>query len=180
LRWDGNFTFESGQTKFDLQYSDSDGFDIPTLLGKVRERRSKLHASKGVFSAQDPHPAPAILSVDDSPIAQALIQRALGEDYRVESYGTAREAISALLKNQNDYSLLLLDLTLPDMDGLEFCHLVRKQAQFKDLPIVMLTARDGMVDRLRGRVAGTNHYLTKPVSVDKLRAVCKQLVRVPA
>ncbi|MEO0948863.1 MAG: response regulator [Cyanobacteria bacterium J06641_5] len=178
LCWSGGFIFESGQSEFDLQYSGSNGFAIPTLLAEVREQRSQLHPPEEVSNDRDPRPA--ILSVDDSPVAQALIQRALGKDYRIESCGAAHEALAALLERQNDYALLLLDLTLPDMDGLEFCHWVRKYERFKDLPIVMLTARDGMVDRFRGRVAGTNHYLTKPVPVDKLRAVCKQFVRVPA
>lgn len=178
LCWGGGFTFESDQPEFDLQYSGSNGFDIPTLLADVRERRSQLRAP--VEASSTPDSRPAILSVDDSPVAQALIQRALGQDFRIECCGTAREALTALLEHQNDYSLLLLDLTLPDMDGLEFCHWVRKYDRFKDLPVVMLTARDGMVDRLRGRVAGTNHYLTKPVPVEKLRAVCAQFLQTPA
>ncbi|MEM1367842.1 MAG: response regulator [Cyanobacteria bacterium P01_H01_bin.15] len=113
-----------------------------------------------------------ILSVDDSPIAQALIKRTLGDRFNLLQSNDALDALAKL--NQNNVSLLLLDLTMPDIDGLQFCRTIRKIEKFKEIPIVMLTARDGLIDKVRGRLAGTNHYLTKPVEPEALLHVIGQ------
>ena len=170
LRWGGSFVFEAGQPEFDLHYPDASGFAIPALLAGIQKQRQRP-ALGSVSGARDRRPA--ILSIDDSPVAQALIQRTLGPSYRLICCGTAQEGLMAL-ESSDDVALLLLDLTLPDMDGLEFCRRVRENERSQDLPIVMLTARDGVVDRLRGRMTGANQYLAKPLPPVRLIAVCQQ------
>ncbi len=59
-------------------------------------------------------------------------------------------------------ALLLLDVSMPEIDGLELCRTVRNLPQYRGLPIVMLTARDSVFDKARGRMAGATDYLTKP------------------
>jgi CheY-like chemotaxis protein len=109
---------------------------------------------------------PVVLSVDDSPVVQILIKRALGERYRVLFSSNAVEALS--LMTTNPIALLLLDVTMPDIDGLEFCRTVRSIPKFKNLPIIMVTARDKFSDKLRGQIAGTTQYLTKPFEPEHL------------
>ncbi|WP_414586222.1 response regulator [Scytonema sp. PCC 10023] len=117
---------------------------------------------------------PVILSVDDSPVVQILIKRALGERYQVLFSDNALQALS--LMNTNPIALLLLDVTMPDIDGLEFCRTVRSIAKFKNLPIIMVTARDKFSDKLRGQIAGTTHYLTKPFEPHHLLEVVGKFV----
>ena len=115
---------------------------------------------------------PTVLSVDDSAIIQLTIRRALEEHYNVLLADRATKAFKML--NERAIDLLLLDLTMPDMDGLEFCQMVRQVPEFQDLPIVMVTARDGLVNQMKGHLAGTSVYLTKPFSPDELREVVHQ------
>lgn len=117
---------------------------------------------------------PVVLSVDDSPVVQILIKRALGERYHVLFSDNALQALS--LMNTNPIVLLLLDVTMPDIDGLEFCRTVRSIPKFKDLPIIMVTARDKFSDKLRGQIAGTTHYLTKPFEPQHLLEMVEKYV----
>lgn len=110
--------------------------------------------------------SPIVLSVDDSLIVQTTIKRALGDHYQVLLTSNAVDALKVI--NTNPIALLLLDVTMPEIDGLEFCRTVRSISKFKDLPIIMLTARDNFSDKLRGQFAGATHYLTKPVEPQQL------------
>ncbi|MGF1590237.1 MAG: response regulator [Pleurocapsa sp.] len=123
---------------------------------------------------EDKSSLPVVLSVDDSPIIQTTIKRALQEDYNVLLADKATEALKIL--NQNPVQLLLLDLTMPDVDGLEFCKTIRALSKFRDLPIIMLTARDGLVNKMKGHIAGTSRYLTKPFKPEELREVVRQYI----
>ena len=118
---------------------------------------------------------PTVLSVDDSAIIQTTIKRALQEDYNVLLAGKAEEALNIL--EEVRVELMLLDLTMPDVDGLEFCKTIRAIPKFKDLPIVMVTARDGLVNKMKGHIAGTSKYLTKPFKADELREVVRQYIK---
>ncbi|MGB5960908.1 MAG: response regulator [Coleofasciculaceae cyanobacterium] len=104
---------------------------------------------------------PVILSVDDSVIVQTMIKRILSERYQVLLASNAVEALKMI--NTNPIALLLLDVSMPEIDGLEFCKTVRSLKKFKRLPVIMITARDKFSDKLRGQIAGATHYLTKPV-----------------
>ena len=119
---------------------------------------------------------PIILSVDDSPIVQVSIKRALSGRYNVMFASTAAEALKMI--NLNSVDLLLLDLTMPEVDGLDFCRIVRKIPKFQDLPIIMVTARDGFFDKIKGQMAGSNGYITKPFKPEELIAVVNKYVKV--
>ncbi|PSB00635.1 response regulator [Merismopedia glauca] len=110
-----------------------------------------------------------VLAVDNSPIIHALIQQTLGKDYQVLVATNAANALQTIFKEE--ISLLLLDVTLPDLDGLEICRQVRNLPKFRDLPIVILTSRDNFLEKLKGQIAGSNYYLTKPFDPQKLREV---------
>jgi twitching motility two-component system response regulator PilG len=92
---------------------------------------------------------------------QTTIKRALGDRYQVLLASNAVDALKVI--NTTAIALLLLDVTMPEIDGLEFCRTVRSLPKFKNLPIIMLTARDKFSDKLRGQIVGVTHYLTKPV-----------------
>lgn len=117
---------------------------------------------------------PTILSVDDSPIVQTMIKRSLGDRYNVLLASNAVDALNLL--NTKNVALLLLDVTMPDIDGLEMCRTVRSIPKFQNLPVVMLTARDSLVDKMKGQIAGTNRYLTKPFDKEKLLEVVGEFI----
>ncbi|MEO1182119.1 MAG: response regulator, partial [Cyanobacteria bacterium J06636_28] len=70
----------------------------------------------------------------------------------------------------------LLDVTMPDIDGLELCRTIRGIGRFRDLPIIMLTAKDGVFNKIRGQIVGSTHYLTKPVERSKLLEILDKYV----
>lgn len=118
--------------------------------------------------------APVILSVDDSPIVQSMLRKTLSSDYEVICASSAMEALGVL--NRTHVDLILLDVTMPEIDGFEFCRTIRKISKFKDTPVIMLTAKDGLIDRAKGHLAGTNRYLTKPVNPEELLEAIREYV----
>jgi twitching motility two-component system response regulator PilG len=119
---------------------------------------------------------PTVLSVDDSLIVQTMIKRTLGDRYQVLLASNAVDALKMI--NTTPIALLLLDVTMPEIDGLEFCRTIRRIGKFKDLPIIMLTARDKFSDKLRGQIVGATHYLTKPVEPNQLLEIVDKCVKV--
>lgn len=117
---------------------------------------------------------PTILSVDDSAVMQELIKRALAGYCKVIVASNAVDALNLLYRE--NISLLLLDVSMPDIDGLELCRTIRSIAQFHDLPIIMVTARDGFFDKVKGKFAGSNEYLTKPFDAEKLRQTVSKFI----
>ncbi|AFY74172.1 response regulator with CheY-like receiver domain and winged-helix DNA-binding domain [Synechococcus sp. PCC 7502] len=119
---------------------------------------------------------PVILSVDDSPIIQTMIKRALSSEYEVLLANNAVDALNLLTREGDRISVLILDLTMPDIDGLQLCRTVRSIPKFKNLPVIMLTARDGFIDKVKGQMAGSDRYLTKPFAAEQLLKIIKEYV----
>ncbi|UZQ53973.1 response regulator [Trichothermofontia sichuanensis B231] len=124
------------------------------------------------------HSVPIVLAVDDSPVIHTLVRRALEPDYRVITADNGVEALAKIYHETVD--LVLLDVSMPGVDGLEVCRTIRTLEQFHTLPIVMLTSRDRPFDKIQGRVAGATEYLTKPFEAEHLREVVAKLVKLPS
>jgi CheY-like chemotaxis protein len=116
-----------------------------------------------------------VLSVDDSLISQQMIKRALDSSYRVLLADNAVDALSVIY--QEPIKALLLDISMPGIDGFELCRTVRSLPQFKSIPIIMVTSRDTQQDREEARRAGATAYLTKPCDSDRLKAVIAKLLQ---
>jgi twitching motility two-component system response regulator PilG len=105
-----------------------------------------------------------IVAVDDSQTVRKLVSVSLErKGYRVL---TVEDGVLALAKFE-DYKpdLILLDISLPKIDGYEICRVLRKHDGLKKVPVVMLSGKDGFFDRVKGKIAGANDYLTKPFDV---------------
>ena len=114
------------------------------------------------------------LVVEDESKMAALLRRGLQEEgYAVDVAGTGEDG--SWLGNENDYDVILLDAMLPDIDGFEVCRRLRAAGRWS--PILMLTARDGVQDRVAGLDAGADDYLTKPFSFEELFARIRALLR---
>lgn len=113
---------------------------------------------------------------DDVPLAEVL-KRGLTEDgYATDVVGKLSDAIHAV--ESNDYDLVVLDRGLPDGDGRELCAQMR--ANGDGTPVLMLTARDGLGEKVEGLDAGADDYLTKPFDYPELTARMRALLRRPA
>ncbi len=114
-----------------------------------------------------------ILIVEDEvPIADFVRRGLLIEDYAVEVAYDGYEGLEKALNNSPN--LIILDIMLPGIDGLEVCRQVRRQS---DVPIIMLTAKDAVPDRVAGLEAGADDYLVKPFAFDELVARIRALLR---
>lgn len=117
-----------------------------------------------------------VLIVEDEPELASLLARTLREAaWAPDTVPTGRGALEALAVNE--YDLVILDLGLPDMEGFEVCR--RWRAQGGRTPILMLTARDALTDRVQGLDAGADDYLPKPFAVEELLARLRALARRP-
>ena len=116
-----------------------------------------------------------ILAVDDEPEVVDVVRLCFNlrwPEAEVLSAGTGQEALTAIEEQAPD--LVLLDIMLPDMDGFEVCEEARR---FSDVPIIMLTARDAEVERVRGLEMGADDYITKPFSHLELLARSRAVLR---
>jgi two-component system, OmpR family, response regulator MprA len=117
---------------------------------------------------------PNILVIDDDPKILSLMQRGLAfEGYAVTLAGDGEEAL--LMARDRPPDLVVLDVMLPGLDGVEVCRRLRASA--RHLPILMLTARDRVPDRVAGLDAGADDYLVKPFAFDELTARIRALLR---
>lgn len=115
-----------------------------------------------------------ILVVDDDPRITDLLRRIfVFEGYSVATAASGNEALSRVLEHPPD--LIVLDLMLPGVDGLEVARRLRAAGDM--VPILMLTARDGLPNRVAGLEAGADHYLEKPFAPEELLAIVKALLR---
>jgi two-component system response regulator MprA len=116
---------------------------------------------------------PRILVVDDDSRIAAAVRRALVyEGYAVDVAGDGRAALDCAAMLPPD--VVVLDIMLPDIDGIEVCRRLRAEG---DVPILMLTARDGVGDRVRGLDTGADDYLVKPFAHEELLARVRALLR---
>lgn len=122
-----------------------------------------------------PPELPIVLSVDDSPIVQTRIKRALSEHCEVLLANDAMSALHLLARQPVD--LLLLDVTMPGIDGIELCQTLRRMSKFAQLPIIMLTAKDKSYDKALAEMVGATEYLTKPLDDEKLLAVVNRYAK---
>ncbi|TAK90657.1 MAG: response regulator [Burkholderiaceae bacterium] len=81
----------------------------------------------------------------------------------------AEDGFDALAKiNDHHPNLIFCDILMPRLDGYQTCALIKKSPRFHDTPVVMLSSKDGLFDRARGRLVGSDEYLTKPFTKDSL------------
>ena len=117
-----------------------------------------------------------ILVVDDEPDLVELVRVNLDQaGFEVETAGSGREALAAVRRSPPD--LLVLDLMLPDVSGTEICRSIRSDPANAELPILMLTAKAGEIDRVVGFELGADDYVTKPFSPRELTLRVQAVLR---
>ncbi len=115
-----------------------------------------------------------ILLIEDDPDIAALLDIHIGDlGVELESVGDGREGLRKAL--DNEYEMVILDVMLPGMDGLEICRNIREKK--KTMPILMLTAKSEELDKVLGLELGADDYMTKPFSIRELLARIKSIRR---
>lgn len=126
--------------------------------------------------------SPLVMVIDDSPAIRTILEHSFARvGIRVVSFADGLAAIGALVARQVSVpDLVLLDIDLPRLDGYEVAAVLRTNAAFAETPILMLSGRDGLVDRVRSRMVGAAGFIAKPFRPGELVAtVCEQLGIAP-
>jgi phosphate regulon transcriptional regulator PhoB len=117
-----------------------------------------------------------ILVVDDEPDIVELVSYNLKKDgFVVESASDGEQALNLI--NRNQYDLVILDLMLPGIQGIDLCRSIRNAPATENLPVIMLTAKTGESDRVLGLEMGADDYLSKPFSIKELIARVRAVLR---
>lgn len=140
---------------------------------KLRAFLNLVDAARGSAGKAEPTPAAPsapsfeILVIDDShTVLRAVALMLCPHGYRVRTAATPFEALGML--HESPPNLVFLDLTLPQMDGFKLAKVIRSHEATAKVPIVMLTSRDGLVDRMRSRLIGASGFVAKPFSEAEL------------
>jgi len=108
-----------------------------------------------------------ILVIDDSKTIRRTAETLLSkEGCQVFTAIDGFDALSKIADHQPD--LIFVDIMMPRLDGYETCSLIKHNKTYKETPVIMLSSKDGLFDRARGRIVGSEQYLTKPFTKDEL------------
>ncbi len=122
---------------------------------------------------------PLIVCVDDSKTVQSHVKLTLeAAGYRVLGFLEPAHALTELV--QHKPALILMDISMPKVDGYEVCRLLRQSPLLRDIPIVILAGRDRLIDRFRARIAGANEYITKPFHPKQLLIIVRKQLSTTA
>jgi twitching motility two-component system response regulator PilG len=117
-----------------------------------------------------------VMVIDDSKTirrtAETLLKK---EGCEVFTATDGFEALSKITDHRPD--IIFIDIMMPRLDGYQTCALIKRNKSYKDTPVILLTSKDGLFDRARGRIVGSDQYLTKPFTREELLGAIKQYVR---
>jgi len=146
------------------------GYQLQTLLNHIAS--AKAVPAKALYSQQkesnqlrvsqeSPVKRKKILVVEDSSTIRKVISVTLSQSgYEIIEAGDGLEALSKL--NESSPDLILLDIILPKMDGYKILSIIKENPDFCEIPVIMLTSKDGILNKVKGKMAGSAAYLTKP------------------
>ncbi len=116
-----------------------------------------------------------VMVIDDSKTirrtAETLLKK---EGCDVVTAGDGFEALSKIADQRPD--IIFVDIMMPRLDGYQTCTLIKNNKAFKQTPVIMLSSKDGLFDRARGRIVGSDQYLTKPFTKDELLSAIRRCV----
>lgn len=112
-------------------------------------------------------PAVKVMVIDDSQTIRRTAETLLArEGYEVVTAQDGFEALAKIADQSPD--LIFIDIMMPRLDGYQACALIKGNPRFARTPVIMLSSKDGLFDRARGRIVGSDEYLTKPFTKDEL------------
>ncbi|MBW4620313.1 MAG: response regulator [Cyanosarcina radialis HA8281-LM2] len=138
------------------------------------ERQEAVAGTHKGESYSSPASAHVVCIEDDASIGKAVEYILSQSGYKVTLINNPLEALSLVFKLKPD--LILCDLTMPELDGYEVCAMLRQSTAFRQTPIVMLTAKDGFIDRVKARMVRSTDYLTKPFTENELLMLVERYI----
>jgi len=118
---------------------------------------------------------PKVVCIDDGVTIRETVEHILSQNgYEVGTIANPLEALSLVF--QLKPNLILCDIAMPELDGYEICAMLRKSTAFRQIPIVMLTGKDGFIDRVKARMVGATDYLTKPFGESELLMLVEKYI----
>ncbi len=134
-----------------------------------------LAEGKIAFATAKAPARPLIACIDDSNAVQRKVKLTLeAAGYDVVGITEPARALTTFVRQRP--VLILMDITMPEINGYELCKMLKQSALLKEVPVVMLTGRDGIIDRLRARAAGASDYMTKPFEPHQLLTLLDQYI----
>lgn len=117
-----------------------------------------------------------VMVIDDSQTIRRTAETLLArEGYQVFTAQDGFEALSKIADHQPD--IIFVDIMMPRLDGYQACALIKGNPRFAQTPVIMLSSKDGLFDRARGRIVGSDEYLTKPFTRDELLSAVRAHIR---
>ncbi len=127
------------------------------------------------LSLLEPNKVPRIVCIDDGATIRQAVEYILKQQgYEATAISNPLKALSLVFQLKPD--LILCDIAMPELDGYEICAMLRKSTAFRQTPIVMLTGKDGFIDRVKARMVGATDYLTKPFGESELLTLVERYV----
>ncbi len=127
------------------------------------------------WELKSPVQVPHVVCIDDDLAIGKTVEYTLqAKGYRVTAIQNPMEALTLVFQLKPD--LILCDLAMPEPDGYEICGMLRKSTAFRQTPIIMLTGKDGFIDRVRARMVGATDYLTKPFGASELLMLLEKYI----
>jgi twitching motility two-component system response regulator PilG len=155
-----------------------DGADLSGLVTPLRERMATARPMGEAVATEAAPKKPerkVILTVDDSPTVRRIVASTLERrGYRVVMAADGVQALAVL--QEVVPNLIFLDVTMPHLDGYKLCRAIKGNDLTKGVPVVMLSGKDGLLDKARGMIAGATEYLTKPFEPRTLVGTVERLV----
>ena len=117
-----------------------------------------------------------VMVIDDSQTIRRTAETLLArEGYTVVTASDGYEALGKIVDHQP--ALIFIDIMMPRLDGYQVCSLIKGNPKFSSTPVVMLSSKDGVFDRARGRIVGSDKYLTKPFTKDEILTAVKSYLK---
>ena len=114
-----------------------------------------------------------VMIIDDSNTIRKSAEMFLrSSGYEVILAEDGFEAMSKIVDNQPD--IIFIDIVMPRLDGYQACMLIKKNPIYQSIPVIMLSSKDGLFDKARGRMVGSNDYLTKPFTTEGLLSIIRK------
>lgn len=133
------------------------------------------NTKQGELSLPDDRHVPRIVCIDDSATIRKAVEFILNhQGYEATGISNPIKALSLVFQLKPD--LILCDIAMPELDGYEICAMLRKSIAFRQTPIVMLTGKDGFIDRVKARIVEATDYLTKPFGASELTTIVEKYV----
>jgi two-component system, chemotaxis family, response regulator PixG len=163
--------------------------DIPLLAKHFQQQQSAKHSETSTFPTATSNSnsinstldypekkAYKIACIDDNKSVLQAINRFLeNQEYSVVTISDPVKALMQILRCRPD--LILLDVTMPNLDGYELCSLLRRHSSFKNTPIIMVTGNTGLIDRAKAKLVRSSDYLTKPFTQKQLLQMVRKHLR---